>query len=130
MILTTASTKRIGQITFQIKIRMFLMLILGCSNGQIQQYDVRKGECVNFNTAHNFNITDLQISPDQSFIISSSADKTAQLHNARTLESLKKYKYVKICFFVVLNFRSGRPVNSAAISPIRGYHFYSKYTLF
>jgi translation initiation factor 3 subunit I len=82
-------------------------IVVGCSNGKILQYDTRSpGDAVNFNQPHQFNITDLQMSPDQSFIISSSADKTAQLHDGRSLDHLKTY-------------RSGRPVNSAAISPNR-----------
>uniref|UniRef100_A0A915EJ21 Serine-threonine kinase receptor-associated protein n=1 Tax=Ditylenchus dipsaci TaxID=166011 RepID=A0A915EJ21_9BILA len=83
------------------------VIVIGCADGSLHQYDLRQpGDAVNFANPHNFNITDLQLSNDQGFLISSSADKTAQLHNARNLEQLKKY-------------RSGRPVNSAAISPIR-----------
>ncbi|KAH7711382.1 eukaryotic initiation factor protein 3.I [Aphelenchoides avenae] len=82
-------------------------IIIGCNNGRVMKYDVRQGEePVNFNNPHAYNITDLQMSSDQCFIISSSADKTAALHDAATLDKLKTYK-------------SGRPVNSAAISPIR-----------
>ncbi|KAI1713593.1 WD domain, g-beta repeat domain-containing protein [Ditylenchus destructor] len=82
-------------------------IVIGCNDGSIHQYDLRQpGDAVNFNHVHHYNVTDLQLSNDQGFIISSSADKTAQLHNARNLESLKKYK-------------SNRPVNSAAISPTR-----------
>uniref|UniRef100_A0A915DXK8 Serine-threonine kinase receptor-associated protein n=1 Tax=Ditylenchus dipsaci TaxID=166011 RepID=A0A915DXK8_9BILA len=87
------------------------VVVFGYSDGSLAQYDLRQPETfLNFSNPHNGRITDLQLSDDRSankgFIISSSADKTAQLHNARDLMELKKY-------------RSGRPVNSAAISPVR-----------
>jgi len=82
-------------------------IVIGCADGSLHQYDLRvPGDAVNFSNPHSYNVTDLQLSKDQSFLISSSADKTAQLHNARNLDGLKKY-------------RSGRPVNSAAISPCK-----------
>lgn len=50
-------------------------------------------DAVNFETPHNYAVRDLQLSANQGFIVSASADKTAQLHNARDLTNLKKYKY-------------------------------------
>uniref|UniRef100_A0A7E4VVP0 Eukaryotic translation initiation factor 3 subunit I n=1 Tax=Panagrellus redivivus TaxID=6233 RepID=A0A7E4VVP0_PANRE len=82
-------------------------IMLGNNVGVLTLYDVRaNADALNFNKVHNYAITDLQISNDQGFIISSSVDKTAKLHDAKSLENLKTYK-------------SGRPVNSAAISPTR-----------
>jgi translation initiation factor 3 subunit I len=49
-------------------------------------------DALNFENPHNLPINDLQKSADETFLISSSKDKTAQLHDAKTLEKLKKYK--------------------------------------
>uniref|UniRef100_A0AC35THK9 Eukaryotic translation initiation factor 3 subunit I n=1 Tax=Rhabditophanes sp. KR3021 TaxID=114890 RepID=A0AC35THK9_9BILA len=79
----------------------------GVSNGHIYQFDIRKPEeAINFIRGHTANITDMQLSKDGNFLISSSSDKSAKLYHADTLEPLKTYK-------------SGKPVNSAAISPTR-----------
>ncbi|KJH40954.1 WD domain, G-beta repeat protein [Dictyocaulus viviparus] len=84
------------------------ILTVGFDNGHILQYDLKNNEePYQFNEkAHKLAITDLQLSPDGAFIISSSKDKTATLLDVYTLKKLKKYK-------------SERPVNSACISPIR-----------
>uniref|UniRef100_A0A0M3HT81 Eukaryotic translation initiation factor 3 subunit I n=1 Tax=Ascaris lumbricoides TaxID=6252 RepID=A0A0M3HT81_ASCLU len=80
-------------------------LCIGTEKGNLQQYDIRKGEMSNFNeSAHKLQVHDMQVNSDQSFIITASKDKTAKLFNARTLDCLKAY-------------RAERPVNSAAISP-------------
>uniref|UniRef100_A0AC34FED5 Eukaryotic translation initiation factor 3 subunit I n=1 Tax=Panagrolaimus sp. ES5 TaxID=591445 RepID=A0AC34FED5_9BILA len=82
-------------------------IMLGDQNGNLILYDIRQNaDAKDFNKVHAYAITDLQLSIDQSFVISSSADKTAKLHDAKELRTLKTYK-------------SGRPVNSAAISPTR-----------
>uniref|UniRef100_A0A183E4N5 Serine-threonine kinase receptor-associated protein n=1 Tax=Gongylonema pulchrum TaxID=637853 RepID=A0A183E4N5_9BILA len=86
-------------------------LCIGNEKGNLHQYDIRKGvgsdDVVNFNDeAHKFQINDMQMSADESFLITASKDKTARLFDARTLDCLKTYK-------------AERPVNSAAISPIR-----------
>uniref|UniRef100_A0A0K0F879 Eukaryotic translation initiation factor 3 subunit I n=2 Tax=Strongyloides TaxID=6247 RepID=A0A0K0F879_STRVS len=83
------------------------VVTVGISNGTLEQYDIRNPtEAVNSTKEHQSNITDLQLSKDGNFLISSSTDKTAKVYHSRTLELLK-------------SFRSGRPVNSAAISPTR-----------
>jgi translation initiation factor 3 subunit I len=82
-------------------------IVVGTEKGHLNLFDLRSpGDARDFSMPHNYAIRDLQLSVDQGFIISSSADKTAQLHNAKNLEQLKKYK-------------SSRPVNSASISPSR-----------
>uniref|UniRef100_A0A8R1XM78 Eukaryotic translation initiation factor 3 subunit I n=1 Tax=Onchocerca volvulus TaxID=6282 RepID=A0A8R1XM78_ONCVO len=83
-------------------------ICVGNEKGNVHQYDIRKGDdIVNFNDeAHKFQINDMQMSTDESFLITASKDKTARLFDARTLDCLKTYK-------------AERPVNSAAISPIR-----------
>ncbi|GMT00679.1 hypothetical protein PENTCL1PPCAC_22853 [Pristionchus entomophagus] len=83
-------------------------ITVGNENGMILQYDIRNSNepCATNETTHRFGITDLQLSPDGAFIISSSKDKTAALLDVTNLKQLKQY-------------RSERPVNSACVSPIR-----------
>ncbi|KAI6178586.1 Eukaryotic translation initiation factor 3 subunit I [Aphelenchoides besseyi] len=84
-------------------------IVVGATNGHLHQYDLRNfDDAVNFCQTHSQNINDLQVSHDEGFIISSSADKTAQLHDAKSLDTLKTYRHT-------------RPVNSAAISPTHDY---------
>jgi len=68
-----------------------------------EQYDTNPA---NFTNEHKRVIMDLQISLDQTMLLSASKDQTAKLFDAHTLT--KKKTYV-----------SERPVNSAAMSPIR-----------
>lgn len=69
-------------------------LFTGNEKGNVHQYDIRKGDdIVNFNDeAHKFQINDMQMSSDESFLITASKDKTARLFDARTLDCLKTYK--------------------------------------
>lgn len=69
-------------------------LFAGNEKGNVHQYDIRKGDdIVNFNDeAHKFQINDMQMSIDESFLITASKDKTARLFDARTLDCLKIYK--------------------------------------
>merc|ERR1739844_69728 len=55
---------------------------------------------------HTKAISDLQLSQDGTMLISSSKDMTAKIFDAKNLEPLKTFK-------------TERPVNSAAVSPIR-----------
>ncbi|KAH7973816.1 hypothetical protein HPB49_005327 [Dermacentor silvarum] len=84
-------------------------------DGTIATWDVKSGMQLNQIKGHNLTINDLQYSKDQSFFITASKDTTSKarlcseatrLFDADTLEHLKTYK-------------TERPVNSAAISPIR-----------
>lgn len=81
-------------------------LITGHDNGEIMQWDLRMGKKITAVKEHNKLISDLQYSKDQTMLISASKDTTAKLFDSGTLEVIKKYK-------------TDRPVNSAAISPIR-----------
>lgn len=74
-------------------------------DGCLRKWNVETGleeQCVQ---AHSKEIKDMQYSKDRSMIITASADKTAKLFDARTLEHLKTYE-------------SDRPLNSASISPL------------
>lgn len=89
------------------------MFSLGHENGDINQFDVRMTSQdrrdtspTNFVNDHKRIIMDLQISTDQTMLLSSSKDQTAKLFDTHTLTKKKTYL-------------SERPVNSAAMSPVR-----------
>jgi translation initiation factor 3 subunit I len=63
------------------------------------------GREVNSVKEHTNVIQDIQLSRDQTMLVTASKDSTAKLFDAETLVCLKQYK-------------TERPVNSAAISPI------------
>jgi translation initiation factor 3 subunit I len=81
--------------------------ITGHDNGMISKWDLRNpGDKLNEVATHKATIMDMQYNIDQSMIINASKDSSATLIDPETLETLKTYK-------------TGRPVNSAAVSPIR-----------
>lgn len=81
--------------------------ITGNEKGVIKKWDMRKaGEIDAKSEEHTGAITDLQGYADCTMFISSSKDCTAKLFDIDTLERIKTYQ-------------SDRPVNSAAISPLR-----------
>lgn len=80
-------------------------IIAGHEDGSISQWDAHSGE--NLYTVpgvHAEPITDLQWSPDRTYFITSSKDKTAKIHSTASLETLKTYT-------------TDTPLNSAAIMP-------------
>jgi len=81
-------------------------IISGHENGQICQYDWKTGERLRVDHSHDNLIKDLQLSKDRTMLISASKDTTAKLFDAKTFQFLKSFK-------------TDRPVNSAAISPIK-----------
>jgi len=81
-------------------------VITGHENGQICQYDWKTGERLRVDHSHDALIKDLQLSKDRTMLITGSKDTTAKLFDAKTFQFLKSYK-------------TDRPVNSAAISPIK-----------
>lgn len=83
-----------------------LTVIAGHEDGEICHYDMKTHKKTNFAKEHNKTITDMQLSKDGTMLITSSKDFTAKLFDAKNLELLKVYK-------------TERPVNSAAMSPIR-----------
>ncbi|KAG8907848.1 translation initiation factor eIF3 subunit [Tulasnella sp. 403] len=85
------------------------LIITGHESGKISLWDPKKGEEVLSNErAHGDVITDLQFAPDRSYFITSSKDKSARLHETKTLRVLKTYQ-------------TETPLNSAAIAPLRPY---------
>ncbi|XP_034472468.1 eukaryotic translation initiation factor 3 subunit I [Drosophila innubila] len=81
-------------------------IITGHDNGNIAIWDIRKGQkVVDSGTDHTAGINDLQLSSDGTMFVTASKDTTAKLFDSESLMCLKTYK-------------TERPVNSAAISPI------------
>jgi len=83
-------------------------ILTGHDNGFLKKWDLRNpSEVLIEKKPHKFTIMDMQYSPsDQTMFVTSSKDNTSQLVDTDTFETMKTYK-------------TGRPVNSAAISPIR-----------
>ena len=71
----------------------------------IRMYNM-EGEIIKSDNSHKASIQDLQFSKDKSYFITASKDSFSKLFDSETLDLLKVYK-------------TDRPVNSAAISPIR-----------
>jgi translation initiation factor 3 subunit I len=81
------------------------LILTGHESGKVALFDARTGEEVLSNErAHMDVVTDLQLSPDRSYFITSSKDKTARIHDAKTLTVLK-------------TFPTETPLNSAALTP-------------
>nr|XP_002122597.1 eukaryotic translation initiation factor 3 subunit I-like [Ciona intestinalis] len=81
-------------------------LITGHDDGTMAHWDLKTGELLHSVREHTALIKDMQLSSDQMMLITASKDKTAKLFDAPSLNLMKTYK-------------TDRPVNSAAISPIR-----------
>jgi len=84
-------------------------ILTGHESGKLAIFDAKTGDELETNEkAHHETVTDLQLSPDRSYFITSSKDKTARLHDSRSLAVLKTYT-------------TETPLNSAAIAPLRPY---------
>nr|ODN82456.1 pre-rRNA-processing protein PNO1 [Cryptococcus depauperatus CBS 7841] len=84
-------------------------IITGHESGRIAKFDVKTGKEIQaVEGQHIGMITDIQLSPDGTYFITSSKDKTAKLWDIETLEVMKI-------------FATETPVNSAVIVPERPY---------
>lgn len=81
-------------------------IIAGHDDGSISQYDAKTGEQLDNLQIHDVDTTimDLQWSPDRTYFITASKDKTSKLINAQDLEVMKTYV-------------ADTPLNSASITP-------------
>ena len=58
-------------------------ILTGHENGKVAKYEVNSGQEVNAVTdAHRLEITDIQLSPDGTYFITSSKDKTARVSSS------------------------------------------------
>jgi len=80
-------------------------IITGHENGIVASYDIRTGKEIASAKDHSGAINDIQLSRDGTMFVTASKDATAKLFDSDTLDCMKTYK-------------TERPVNSAAISPI------------
>jgi len=85
------------------------VIITGHESGKVSLFNVKTGEEINSNErAHGDTITDLQLSKDGTYCITSSKDKSARIHDTKTLMVIKTYT-------------TETPLNSAALAPTRPY---------
>ncbi|KAJ5111308.1 WD40 repeat-like protein [Penicillium argentinense] len=85
-------------------------IIAGHEDGSVSQYDPKTGDQLANVQVHEFDmqINDIQFSPDRTYFITASKDKSAKLLSARELAILKTYP-------------ADTPLNSAAITPKKEY---------
>ncbi|GJJ70257.1 translation initiation factor 3 subunit I [Entomortierella parvispora] len=79
-------------------------IIAGRENGSVVLIDAESGSIYSTNKIHELTITDLQMSADRTYFITSSKDKSAKVVETESLEVLKTYS-------------TDTPLNSAAIMP-------------
>ncbi|KAJ8509118.1 hypothetical protein ONZ45_g8687 [Pleurotus djamor] len=81
------------------------VVVTGHESGKVALFNVKSGEEVESNErAHMDVVTDLQLSKDRSYFITSSKDKTARIHDIKNL-------------MVIKTFSTETPLNSAALAP-------------
>ncbi|KAJ5459768.1 Eukaryotic translation initiation factor 3 subunit I [Penicillium daleae] len=85
-------------------------IIAAHEDGSVSQYDPKTGDQLENVQAHEFDsqINDLQFSPDHTYFITASKDKSAKLMSASNLAILKTYV-------------ADTPLNSASITPKKDY---------
>jgi translation initiation factor 3 subunit I len=85
------------------------IIITGHTSGKVALYNVQTGEEIERNEcAHHEHVTDLQLSNDRTYCITSSRDRVARIHDTKTLGVIKTYT-------------TETPLNSAALAPTRPY---------
>ncbi|KAB7497024.1 Eukaryotic translation initiation factor 3 subunit I [Armadillidium nasatum] len=86
-------------------------VVTGHEDGAIIKWDIRTSKKTDVAIEHTKQINDMQLGHDGTMFITASKDSTARLWDLSTLEPLKIFK-------------TDRPVNSAAISPLIDKHPY------
>ncbi|KIY51537.1 WD40 repeat-like protein [Fistulina hepatica ATCC 64428] len=85
------------------------ILVTGHESGKVALFNYETGEEIRSNErAHSDVVTDLQMSSDRSFFVTSSKDKCARIHDMKTL-------------MVIKTFPTETPLNSAALTPNKPY---------
>jgi len=85
-------------------------IITGHEDGSVAQYDGKTGELIRDVQAHeqDMQLTDIQMSTDRTYFITSSKDKTAKILDTMNLKVLKTYP-------------TDTPLNSAAMTPVKDF---------
>ncbi|KAJ7917496.1 WD40-repeat-containing domain protein [Mycena leptocephala] len=85
------------------------VIITGHESGKVALFNVKTGEEIENNErAHSDVVTDLQLSKDRTYCVTSSKDKIARIHDTKNLMIIKTYT-------------TETPLNSAALAPTRPY---------
>ncbi|KAJ7170483.1 WD40-repeat-containing domain protein [Mycena crocata] len=85
------------------------VIITGHESGKVALFNVKTGdEIENNERAHSDVVTDLQLSKDRTYCVTSSKDKIARIHDTKNLMVIKTYT-------------TETPLNSAALAPTRPY---------
>jgi len=83
-------------------------IITACEDGTIRVYDVKNGEQVKVISEHTRAVQQISYNKNRTMFVSASKDGTSKLFDAKTFKCLKTY-------------HTGRPINSASISPDEEY---------
>ena len=81
-------------------------IVAGHANGSVSKYDTKTGQQIQKVAAHDGPVTDLQTSPDRTYFITSSKDKTAKLFDIETSDEA---------------YSSDAPMNTATITPVKDF---------
>ncbi|KAK2465416.1 hypothetical protein APHAL10511_002770 [Amanita phalloides] len=85
------------------------VIITGHESGKVALFNAKTGEEIQSNErAHGDVVTDLQLSKDRHYCITSSKDKSARIHDTKDI-------------LVIKTFTTETPLNSAALAPNRPY---------
>lgn len=105
-------------------------IVSGHEDGAVALFDAKSGEQLNKVPAHDGLITDLQMSPDRTWFLTSSKDKTAKVcHGSETLRSenpayirfLRMQLHDADTLALIKTYQNEAPVNSAAAIPGKPY---------
>ncbi|KAK9464317.1 WD40-repeat-containing domain protein [Lipomyces arxii] len=83
-------------------------IVAGHVDGSVSKYDGKTGEHIASVSVHEKEVTDLQFSPDMTYFITASKDKTAKLLDVKSLNIMKTYV-------------TDSPLNTGAITPKKDY---------
>lgn len=84
-------------------------ILAGHSDGSVSKISAETGEYVSYlKQAHELTVTDLQMSPDKSYFITASKDKSSKLFTVDEMKHLKTYQ-------------SDAPLNTATITPVKDF---------
>jgi len=85
------------------------VIVTGHESGKVSLFNVKTGdEIESKERSHGDVVTDMQLSKDRTYLITSSKDKSARIHDAKNLMPIK-------------TFTTETPLNSAALAPNRPY---------